>query len=60
MTKEVKKEKAKKPHYVDNKVFLAAMMEWKDDCKSANQFNMELIEAFKIISKQDNSKKKAT
>ena len=31
MTKEVKKEKAKKPHYVDNKVFLAAMMEWKDE-----------------------------
>ena len=35
------------------------MMEWKNDCKSANQFNMELIEAFKIISQKDNSKKKS-
>ena len=24
-----KKEKPKKPHYVDNKVFLAAMLVWK-------------------------------
>jgi len=35
MVKEVKKEKAKKPHYVDNKVFLAAMMEWKDEVNEA-------------------------
>ena len=35
------------------------MMEWKNDCKSANQFNIELIEAFKIISQNDNSKKKS-
>ena len=34
MTKEVK-EKAKKPHYVDNKVFLAAMLEWKEEVNEA-------------------------
>ena len=35
------------------------MMKWKDDCNGANQFNMELIEAFKVISSKDNSKKKS-
>ena len=25
--------KQKKPHYVDNKEFLRAMVEWKDECK---------------------------
>ena len=34
MTKDVK-EKAKKPHYVDNKVFLAAMLEWKEEVNEA-------------------------
>ena len=34
MSKEVK-EKSKKPHYVDNKVFLAAMLEWKDEVNEA-------------------------
>ena len=29
--------KQKKPHYVDNKKFLEAMVEWKDECKIAEQ-----------------------
>ena len=37
MTKEVKE--IKKPHYVDNKVFLA-MMEWKDE---VNELNLKVI-----------------
>ena len=32
-----KKEKPKKPHYVDNKVFLAAMLEWKDEVNEADE-----------------------
>jgi len=32
-----KKEKPKKPHYVDNKVFLAAMLEWKDLVNEADE-----------------------
>ena len=35
MIKEVKKEKPKKPHYVDNKEFLAAMLVWKDEVNEA-------------------------
>ena len=29
--------KQKKPHYVDNKKFLEAMVEWKDECKITEQ-----------------------
>ena len=32
-----KSEKPKKPHYVDNKVFLAAMLEWKDLVNEAEE-----------------------
>ncbi len=35
MSNNEKKEKPKKPHYVDNKVFLAAMLEWKDEVNEA-------------------------
>ena len=41
MTKDVK-EKAKKPHYVDNKVFLAAMLEWKDEVNEAESEGEEI------------------
>tara|TARA_B100000085_G_scaffold188282_1_gene172217 strand:- start:168 stop:710 length:543 start_codon:yes stop_codon:yes gene_type:complete len=40
MTKTV--EKAKKPHYVDNKVFLAAMLEWKDKVNEAESEGEEI------------------
>ena len=33
--------KQKKPHYVDNKVFLQAMIEWKEKCKVAEQNGKE-------------------
>ena len=29
--------KQKKPHYVDNKEFLRAMVEWKDNCKEEGE-----------------------
>ena len=32
---------AKKPHYVNNKEFLAAMIDWKDRCKEAQLQNKE-------------------
>ena len=32
-----KSEKPKKPHYVDNKVFLTAMLEWKDLVNEADE-----------------------
>ena len=41
MTKEVK-EKPKKPHYVDNKVFLDAMMAWKDKVNEAESEGEEI------------------
>jgi hypothetical protein len=31
------KEKKKKPHYVDNKQFYAAIVKWKENCKLAEQ-----------------------
>ena len=30
-------EKPKKPHYVDNKQFLAAMLEWKKEVNEADE-----------------------
>ena len=35
MSNDEKKEKPKKPHYVDNKVFLEAMLVWKDEVNEA-------------------------
>ena len=29
--------KSKKPHYVDNKLFLQAMIEWKEKCLIAEE-----------------------
>ena len=37
MSNTEKSEKPKKPHYVDNKVFLAAMLEWKDLVNEADE-----------------------
>ena len=37
MSNTEKSEKPKKPHYVDNKVFLAAMLEWKDLVNEAEE-----------------------
>ena len=33
--------KAKKPHYVDNKKFLQAMIDWKETCVEAENFGKE-------------------
>ena len=45
----VKCEKKKKPHYVNNKEFLQAMIEWNDRCKQAKKEGKQLNHQLQTI-----------